>query len=1197
MIQRRLRFVVAWLPLTLIVVIGAALSIGASIGTARWEAAQAQAEFERQAGGEIDALKVSINASSGAVTALGALYEARGPVTKSEFERFAATIRAGDPSIQALGWAQVVPHDQRAEVERQLAEEYGASVHITQLNDDRSRGVAGERDRYVPVIYVTPLPTNAAALAFDVTSEATRRAAVEQAERTGQPAASGRIVRLQNASDYNFLLFRPMFAVGEPRRMTGLVFGLFRIRDIAAAAMAGSEGSHVRLWLLDRSAPPAEQVLYSPDPDGRPAEIPVAPSVTSDVSVGGRWWRIVALPSERDGSTGLKTSDLALAGGLLLTGNLALYVLLGVRHRLAIEREHQQLNAALGHSRERLALATKSARIGIWDWDITADRLVWDARMYELYGIREQDFSGAYDAWQKGLHPDDRAAGDAAIRAAIEGVKDFNIEFRVLWPNGEVHDIEAHALVQSAGNGRATRMIGVNWDITERKRATETIRRQADQYATMLATTSDGFWLLDRNGNYLAANEAYCTMTGYSREELLALTIRDIEAAESAEETRRHMATIMSAGFDRFESRHRRRDGTTIDIEGSVSYWQETGQFLCFARDITDRKRAETALQASETRYRDLFESTRDGILVLDPTSGTCLSANSSTLKIFGATNAQAFLDCKVWEFSPERQPDGRLSAEKAWEMIATAEREGTHFFEWVHARADGTPFPADVLLTRVTRGPQTLLYATIRDITERKRADGQIAHFAHYDNLTGLANRRVFVDALEQRIARSHRDATSFAVLYLDLDHFKDVNDALGHPVGDVLLRTTGERLLASVRESDTVARFGGDEFAILLSDIAEPANAAAVSDRIFDVLSEPAILRTDVATVAADITEKIVRSLSEAVTIGASRIHTGATVGIAVYGPDSLDAETMLSHADLALYRAKAEQRGTYRFFSDGMDAEVRARVRMGTELREAIASRQFLLMYQPQVDMHTGRILGLEALVRWQHPTLGIVGPGKFIPEAERNGLIVPLGRWIMGEACRQARQWLDAGIAPPLVAVNLSGIQFKMPLELEKDIAAVVAESGIPPQLLELELTESVLMEASRDHNEVLLRLRKQGHRIAVDDFGSGYSSLDYLRRYPVDRLKIAQTFIADIGTVAGNDAIVRAALSLAHELNIEVVVEGVETLAQLELLKTWGGRIVQGYCFAKPLPVAEATALLRIGEIPLALHDTVTACTS
>jgi diguanylate cyclase (GGDEF)-like protein/PAS domain S-box-containing protein len=731
-------------------------------------------------------------------------------------------------------------------------------------------------------------------------------------------------------------------------------------------------------------------------------------------------------------------------------------------------------------------------------------------------------------------------------------------------------------------------MTGVNWDITERKHATETVRIQADQYATMLSTTSDGFWILDGRGRFLEMNDAYCGMIGYSREELLKLTIKEIEAIEPAEVTSSHMRTIMTTGFDRFESRHRRKDGMVIDIEGSVSFQRETGHFLCFARDITQHKQAEVALQASERKYRDLFESTRDAIMVLDASSGSVLSANASALKMFNATDERDFLSRHPWDYSPERQPDGRLSTEKAHEMFETALREGTHLFEWMHVRTDGTEFPADVLLTKVTRGNKVLLYSTVRDVSERKRADQQIARMAHYDNLTGLVNRKVFVETLARRIARAQQDDTSFAVLYLDLDHFKDVNDTLGHPVGDELLRTVANRVRANVRAADTVARFGGDEFAILLDDLAEPVNAASVSDRILQAVGPPTTLRSDVAAIAASVSEKIVTALAEPTMIGANRIHSGASVGIAAYGSDSPDAEAVLAHADVALYRAKAEHRGTYRFFSAGMDAEVQARVSMNAELREALKANQFFLLYQPQVDVNTGRILGFEALVRWRHPTLGTVGPGRFIPEAERSGLIVPLGSWVVHEACRQTREWLDAALAPALIAINLSAVQFKRPLELEKDIAANLAEFALPPQLLELELTESVLMEASRDHNHLLLRLRKAGHRIAVDDFGSGYSSLDYLRRYPVDRIKIAQTFIADIGVEPGNDAIVRAALSLARELEIEVVVEGVETLAQLELLKGWGGRIIQGYYFAKPLPAGEVTRLLRVRTI-MSLH--------
>jgi PAS domain S-box-containing protein len=644
------------------------------------------------------------------------------------------------------------------------------------------------------------------------------------------------------------------------------------------------------------------------------------------------------------------------------------------------------------------------------------------------------------------------------------------------------------------------------------------------------------------------------------------------------------LETIIATGFDRFETRHRRKDGAAIEIEGSVSFQRQTGEFLCFARDITQNKRADADVLASERKYRDLFEATRDGIVVFDAASGKVLSANSSAVKLFGAANEQDLLCHHPWDYSPERQPDGRLSAEKALEMNETALREGAHLFEWVHMRTDGGTFPADVLLTGVTRGDRTLIYATLRDITERKLADHQIARMAHYDGLTGLANRRVFVETLERRIARALRDGSGFAVLYLDLDHFKDVNDTLGHPAGDILLRAVAERLRSSVRETDTVARFGGDEFAIILDDIAEPANMAAISERLIGAIGGCVPGQTRVATAAAGVAETIMRAVAMPITIETNRVHSGATVGIAIFGPESPDAEAMLAHADVALYRAKAERRGSYRFFTDGMDAEVRSRVAMGNELREAINSDEFFLLYQPQVDISSGRIVGLEALVRWRHPRSGVLGPGKFIPLAERNGLIVPLGRWILAETCRQARLWLDAGIAPPLVAINISGIQFKTPPGLERDLEAAVVGAGLPPGLIELELTESVLMEASRDHNELLRRLRRNGYRLAIDDFGTGYSSLDYLRRYPVDRIKIAQAFISDIGIQPGNDAIVRAALGLARELHIEVVVEGVETIAQLELLSSWGGRIVQGYYFSKPLPASEATAMLRLGKV-------------
>jgi diguanylate cyclase (GGDEF)-like protein len=433
-----------------------------------------------------------------------------------------------------------------------------------------------------------------------------------------------------------------------------------------------------------------------------------------------------------------------------------------------------------------------------------------------------------------------------------------------------------------------------------------------------------------------------------------------------------------------------------------------------------------------------------------------------------------------------------------------------------------------------------------------------KISWMARHDALTGLANRTVFAEGLEHEIARARRDGTTFAVLYLDLDHFKDINDTLGHPIGDLLLQSVAGRLRASVRETDTVSRFGGDEFALIATQLKQPADAAMLAEKVLAMMSEPVSLQD-------------------------MEIRSGATIGIAVYGSDSADTEALLSHADIALYRAKSEGRGTYRFFTEAMDAEVRTEFMLGAELRDAITSNQLYLMYQPQVDIYTGRITGVEALVRWRHQTRGIVSPGQFIPIAEKSGLIVVLGQWVMRESCRQMREWLDAGIAPPLIGVNLSARQFKLQHKLKNDIATILQDTGVPPQKVELELTESVLMEASREHRDVLLGLRRAGFRIAIDDFGTGYSSLDYLRRYPVDRIKIAQQFMID-PTEGFGDAILRAAIGLAKELKLDVIVEGVETAQQLQRVKSCGGRDVQGYYFSKPVGADAMTALLRKGRI-------------
>ncbi|MEO8483190.1 MAG: EAL domain-containing protein, partial [Acidobacteriota bacterium] len=572
--------------------------------------------------------------------------------------------------------------------------------------------------------------------------------------------------------------------------------------------------------------------------------------------------------------------------------------------------------------------------------------------------------------------------------------------------------------------------------------------------------------------------------------------------------------------------------------------------------DVTDRKRDEDALQFGHALLTSQMETSPDGIIVVD-SLGKIISVN------------RRFAD--LWHFTP----DHLLGADAGpiLESIASGTKDRESFLERVrHLSAHADMSSRDDIETTdgrfierhssVLRTPAGQVLGRVwyfRDMTKHRQSEADMLYTTRHDGLTGLANRLVFVDAIRQAAARTTRGEDSFAVLYLDLDHFKDVNDTLGHPIGDHLLRTVAQRLQAAARTTDTVARFGGDEFAVITPDISQPVDAAVVADRLVKTLREPFMIQ-------------------------GNEIRIGATIGIAVAGAEDGDPEKLLAHADVALHRAKSEARGAYCFFTDAMDVEVRTRVTLLAELGKAIAANEMFLLYQPQIELDTGRITGIEALVRWRHPVRGVLTPDIFIPAAEESGLIVGLGEWVLREACQQGKRWLDAGIPPISIGVNVSAAQFKAALELETSIIAVLADTQLPVSQLELELTETVLMVASREYGGVLTRLRAHGIRLAIDDFGTGYSSLDYLRRFPADRIKIAQAFVAQLPIGTGSEAIVKATIGLARELGIAVIAEGVSSLEQLDVLKRWGCRAAQGFYFAEPLAADAIEPLLRAGII-------------
>jgi diguanylate cyclase (GGDEF)-like protein/PAS domain S-box-containing protein len=480
--------------------------------------------------------------------------------------------------------------------------------------------------------------------------------------------------------------------------------------------------------------------------------------------------------------------------------------------------------------------------------------------------------------------------------------------------------------------------------------------------------------------------------------------------------------------------------------------------------------------------------------------------------------------------------------------------------------RRDGSQIPIEHSIAPIhdRDGQANGAVVVFRDVSAAQAMARQITHSAEHDFLTGLPNRMLLNDRIGQAIAMARRDMIPVAVLFLDLDGFKHINDSLGHPIGDQLLQSIAMRLVDCVRASDTVSRQGGDEFVVLLAQAEHSEDAATIANRILRAVAEPHF-------------------------IGQRDLHVTTSIGVSVYPDDGLDAETLIKSADTAMYQAKENGRQNFQFFKPDMNARAVERQFIEESLRRALERQEFSLHFQPKISLKTGAITGAEALLRWTHPTRGDIAPAQFMPIAEDSGLIIPIGKWALRQACAQSRAWADAGLPAVSMAVNLSAMEFRDEGFLDS-LSLILRETGLNPASLELELTESVLMKRVESTAAILQILRKRGVRVAVDDFGTGYSSLSYLRKFPIDSLKIDQSFVRQITTGGDDVAIVSAVINMARSLKLLVIAEGVETREELEFLQVQSCDEAQGYYFAKPMPASQFARLLVRG-IPALLGVT------
>jgi diguanylate cyclase (GGDEF)-like protein/PAS domain S-box-containing protein len=675
--------------------------------------------------------------------------------------------------------------------------------------------------------------------------------------------------------------------------------------------------------------------------------------------------------------------------------------------------------------------------------------------------------------------------------------------------------------------------------------------------------TTDAIITFDASGAVGTYNPAAETIFGYAPTDIAGKPVGLLVPELMAVATRGANAFARFAG-NRREALGRRQNGSTFPIELSVSKMEIAGslQHIAVAHDITERKVAEDEIRLQKEWLTTLIDALPDIVCIKDG-SGCWQVANQFYLNLFRLTGVD-YQGCEARALARQTPHYEKLllatldSDEEAW----TEQRPIA--YEQVVPLLDGTVKTFEMHKTPLFNpdGSRKGLVVLGRDVTDRRSAAARIQQLSHLDTLTDLPNRSLFQDRLRHALAQARRSGGMVGLLLIDLDKFKDVNDTLGHRIGDMLLRAVAKRLQRCVRETDTVARVGGDEFALVLTNLPSADGASTVADTALQLVAEP---------YALDDYE----------------IITSASIGITIFPEDGLDAELLLKNVDLALYRAKVEGGARHHFYVTEMEEEVQRRKAIENDLRHALGTDQMTLFYQPQIDLKTGQITGAEALIRWYHPERGPISPAMFIPIAERTELIFPLGRWVLERACAQIQAWKEAGLPPLRVAVNLSPAQFRHH-DLLGTIKSVIEKSGVDPRQLQLEITETIAMTNFEYSVGILKELRELGLTIAMDDFGTGYSSLNYLKRFPVDKLKIDRSFVTDIGLHPDNAAIVRAIIALGHGIGAKVNVEGVETAEQLAFMRTHGCDDCQGFYFSRPLP-AEDYAKLVAHPVPWVLE--------
>lgn len=817
--------------------------------------------------------------------------------------------------------------------------------------------------------------------------------------------------------------------------------------------------------------------------------------------------------------------------------------------------------AELRDSQERLGLALNAAQMGTWDWNLDTGILHCCARVAMLHGHAPEAWHGSLSHYLRDIQiADQRQLRRSFISICRNKLPRYRLAYRLKTDGGPTRWLEATAKLYRSPGGKVQRFVGTLVDITERRRNEQALIRSEAKFAALFQGAPDPYILVNAKSHLvIEINRSFCEFFGYQPEDIIGRTAveaglwnnpvdRDAVIAQIHQE---HRLSGVELDF-------RTSQGRVATCEVSSSFFTVNRQqcVLSTFKDVTARKQAETALRASEEKFSRAFRASPDSISITEKASGKHLEINEGFTRLTGYTPEEVIgrtaRELNIWADYDQRA-----------QLIEELELKGRVLQREMRVLGkEGRQLLVSVSIEPLMIGNIECMVLTARDVTDQKLIEAKVKHLAYHDALTDLPNRLLLTDRLNQTLALLNRHDLNGALLFFDLDHFKHINDSLGHSCGDSVLQEVTRRLLRRVRKEDTVARLGGDEFVVLLSGLQGASN---------DVVHA---VRRHAETLLLDIAAPMV--------VEGHSLALSCSIGIAILPEHGNNPEDLLKRADIALYKVKESGRNGIAFFEQAMQKAASDRLSIETDLRAALNMGQFRLFYQPQIDSRLNRIMGAEALIRWEQPDRGMISPASFIHVLEESGMILAVGQWVLNEACSFVARLVAEGLVDPdhfSMSVNISPRQFRHP-DFVTQVRRAITEQAVPASSIKLEITENIVIQNINDTIAKMHELRDLGVCFAIDDFGTGYSSLSYLKQLPLDLLKIDQSFIRDC-TQDSNDAeIVRAIIAMGRNLNLELIAEGVETQEQLAFLQQQSCHAYQGYLFSAPIPADQFISLLQ-----------------